>query len=96
MSGGSYDYLYCKDVGDLINGEGGGNLERMADCLAQLGYADDAAKETLEVLLEIRQARNRIDTRTKRLSEVWRAIEWWDSCDSSEDGLLNALATYRK
>ena len=70
-------------------------MQRMADRLAKLGYADDAAKETMETLLEIRQAKNRIQTRLDRLRDVWRSVEWWDSCDTSEEGLKDALSKYR-
>lgn len=70
-------------------------LQEMADRLAKLGYADDAAKETMETLQEIRQARNRIQTRIDRLSDIWRAVEWWDSCDTTEEGVKKALAKYR-
>ena len=93
MSGGSYDYLCCKDADEI--GSMAEQMQRMADRLAKLGYADDAAKETMETLLEIRQARNRIQTRLDRLRDVWRSVEWWDSCDTSEEGLKDALSKYR-
>jgi hypothetical protein len=93
MSGGSYEYLCFKDASDLANYEH--QLQSMADRLAGLGYAEDAARETTEVLLMHRQAMVRIDTRLKRLSDIWHAVEWWDSCDSGEDGVKKALAEYR-
>lgn len=68
----------------------------MADELAKLGYAEDATRETMETLLEIRQAQIRIDTRLKRLNNVWYAVEWWRSCDVSEDAVKEALSSYRK
>lgn len=40
MSGGSFDYLCHKEVGDLLEHER--TLQEMADELARLGYADDA------------------------------------------------------
>jgi hypothetical protein len=93
MSGGSYDYLCDKSADEIGNMEN--QLQRMADRLARLGYAEDAAKETMETLLEIRQAKNRIQTRINRLRDVWYAVEWWDSCDTTEDAVRTALAKYR-
>lgn len=93
MSGGSYNYLFCKDSDQLVNEES--TIQEMADRLASLGYAEDAARETTELLLMIRQARVRIDTRARRLSQVWQSVEWWDSGDGGEDGLAKALAQYR-
>lgn len=93
MSGGSYNYLYCKDSDALLNEER--ELTSMAERLAELGYAEDAARETEELLLIIRQAKIRIDVRARRLSGVWHAVEWWDSADSGEDGVKHALDAYR-
>ena len=96
MSGGSYDYLCFKDAPELCDGHYQSILESMSQRLAGLGYAEDAARETEELLLIIRQSMVRIQVRAQRLSEVWRAVEWWDSCDSGEDGLKESLARYRE
>ena len=92
MSGGSYNYLYQQAGYEILSCSHDDELQRMADRLAELGYAD-AAKETLEVLLEARIARNRIDTRIKRLQGVWHAVEWKDSYDG--DHVAEAIAEYR-
>jgi hypothetical protein len=93
VSGGSYNYLYIREPEDLaVNTE---DLERMIDRLAGLGYAEDAAKETQELLLIVRQFRVRVSTIADRLSPVWRAQEWWDSNDWGEDDLKEALKKYR-
>jgi len=94
MSGGSYDYLCFKQADDLFQMEE--KLQAMADRLAALGYAEDAAKETTSVLLQVRQARVRLQARIERLQHVWRAVEWWDSGDTSEDAVKEALEDYRK
>jgi hypothetical protein len=93
MSGGSYDYLCYKEAGDLIDHES--TLQEMADRLAGLGYAADAAHETQHLLLTIRQFKNRIATMKWRLCGVWKAIEWWDSGDSGEERVKDELAKYR-
>ena len=93
MSGGSYDYLCYKDIDALV--ESNYRLEEMADDLAELGYASDAAKETMGILLDIRAFKNRMEVKLERLGGVWRAMEWWSSCDTSEEGFKKALAEYR-
>lgn len=96
MSGGSYDYLCFKDAPELCEGHHQANIEAMSQRLAGLGYAEDAARETEELLLIIRQSMIRIQVRAQRLSELWRAVEWWDSGDSGEDGLKESLVRYRE
>jgi len=94
MSGGSYNYLCYANPDELINKTV--DLQDMADRLAGLGYAPDAARETQELLLIVRQFENRIAAATGRLQKVWKAVEWWDSGDSSEDGVKTSLDDYRK
>lgn len=96
MSGGSFNYLYCKDSSQLLSGDVDEELQRMADELAKLGYAADAAKETEALLLTIRQCRNRIEASRSRLESVWHAMEYWQSNDWGESSLKEALEAYRK
>jgi hypothetical protein len=96
MSGGSYNYLglICyDDLGELLAKEG--DLRDMADRLAGLGYAEDAARETEELLTMLRQWKTRAEVRVRRLNDVWHAVEWWDSADWGEDRVREALAKYR-
>lgn len=94
MSGGSYNYL-CRtwDLDRLLGHRG--ELERMSERLAGLGYAADAARETEELLVMLRQWENRAEVRVERLRDVWKAIEWWDSGDYGEERVKGALAEYR-
>ncbi|OQB32244.1 MAG: hypothetical protein BWY07_02003 [Candidatus Hydrogenedentes bacterium ADurb.Bin170] len=94
MSGGSFNYLCYKDETDLFASEK--ELEHMADALAKVGYADDAAKETLWLLLHIRQQRIRINVVISRLSGVWHDMEWWQDGDIGEDRFKKTLAEYRR
>jgi hypothetical protein len=94
MSGGSYNYLCrAQDLED-INGKRA-TLREMADRLAGLGYAQDAAAETEELLVLLQQWEVRAQVRIKRLSEVWKAVEWLDSGDYGEGEVREALAEYR-
>jgi hypothetical protein len=94
MSGGSFDYL-CRtwDFDDLVGKQG--NLEAMAQALTTVGYAKDAARETEELLVMLRQWEVQASVRVERLREVWKAMEWWRSSDWSEDQFKEALAEYR-
>lgn len=93
MSGGSYDYICFASADDLLAKKI--EIQEMADRLAELGYAEDAAKETMALLLTLRQFENRIKAMQERLSGVWKAVEWWDSCDSGEDRVHEELKKYR-
>ncbi len=97
MSGGSYDYLFSADYRGLdLDALPYGPMREMAERLAGLGYADDAAKETMDTLLYLRQVRVFLATRWERMRNVWQAVEWWDSGDSGEESVKAALAEYRR
>jgi hypothetical protein len=94
MSGGSFNYLCDRyDAAGLLDGMR--DLEAMSDRLAELGYANDAASETRELLLNLRVMEMRCEVAIKRLRDVWRAVEWFDSCDWGEGSIGEALSTYR-
>ena len=94
MSGGSFNYL-CQtwDLDGLLTKMG--DLEAMSRALARLGYAQDAARETEELLVILRQWQVQTEVRLERLTPVWKAMEWWRSSDWSEDDLREELAKYR-
>jgi len=94
MSGGSFNYL-CNtwDLDGLLTKMG--DLEAMSQALAALGYAKDAARETEELLVILRQWQVQTEVRLERLTPVWKAMEWWRSSDWSEDDLREELAKYR-
>jgi hypothetical protein len=88
MSGGSYDYL-CFKADDLSGRRG--TVEEMAQRLEGLPYASPAAADTRRVLALLDEAR----ALAERLSDVWHAVEWWDSGDYGEDDAREAIAKYR-
>lgn len=94
MSGGSYNYLHAaQDLEDLHARRY--ELEAMTARLAGLGYAQDAARETEELLVLFRQWETRAAVRISRLEDIWHRVERWDSGDSGEDSVKAALAAYR-
>lgn len=93
MSGGSFNYLcHVEDAEELMQRES--DLSEMADTLSGYSNGDAAARETEEILAYIRTARRRIEVRAKRLSEVWRAVEWERSGDSLRVSTLEKLDAY--
>ena len=57
--------------------------------------ADDAARESAELLMIIKQFETRAEVIADRLNGVWKAVEWWDSCDIGEESVKKALEDYR-
>jgi phytoene/squalene synthetase len=66
-------------------------LREIADQLAARGDADDAARETEELLVMLRQWKIRADVRITRLADLWHAV----SRDSSDTHIRHELAKYR-
>lgn len=94
MSGGSWDYLYSKEVEQLMQCSNIEMLEDMADFLNQNGY-EDVAKDTRRLVEYIKSAKNRIETLHEMLSPVFRAVEWYESGDSGKDNLVKTIEEYR-
>lgn len=92
MSGGSYNYLdgFARD-GLFTESQMFGELERMAERLTGLDWAKPAARDTRAVIDRARA----LDADLTALADVFHAIEWWDSCDWSEEQVHEALAAYR-
>lgn len=93
MSGGAFDYLYCKEAEQLFGSPS--QLQEMADRLAGLPYAADAAKDAYDLLAIVTSQLVRVEAAQRRLADVFYAVEWWDSGDSGEDAVRKALAKYR-
>jgi len=93
MSGGSYNYLCYKDGFEIH--EKKQELNDMRNRLIELGYLD-AAKETESILLMLDSFEVRIQARIDRLKDVWRSVEWYDSCDCGKDSVDIAIEKYRE
>lgn len=94
MSGGSWNYLYCKDVDELMNGSSTELLQDMADRLNSAGFKD-VAQDTQRLVEYIKSASIRIETLFETLSPVFKAVEWLDSGDWGEETLNNEILKYR-
>jgi hypothetical protein len=87
MSGGSFNYLYCRPLEEAIDGE---NFARMADAL---GKYPDGARAALE-LRSIRSAFDALSARWVALGGVMQSVEWDHSGDRIADDVDAELAKY--
>ena len=88
MSGGSYNYL-CYNTDELTSHRG--SLKAMAERLAALGWAPEAAEATQRLIDDL----DRVAAAAEALKDVWHAVEWWDSCDYGEDQVREEIDRYR-
>lgn len=95
MSGDRYGHLHTGiyDLGELVTRRH--HLKAMAERLAELPWAREAAIETERILAKIERLEIQVQVRGDALSDVWYAIEKWDSGDWLEDSARRALAEYR-
>lgn len=92
MSGGSFNYLYLKEVPELMASVT--DIEDMSDICIKKHYYD-VAKDLTRLAEYIRSAETRISILHKQLRDVMHAIEWYESCDYGEDDLEKAIVKYR-
>jgi len=95
MSGGSFNYLCYVEVDALLSGERDESLHDMVDALRAHG-AEDAAAETERLLAICEGQRARVTARLERLADLWHAMEWWQSCDTTEDDWKVELEKWRE
>lgn len=92
MSGGSYDYLYCKDPEELLGKAN--DIEDMAETLIKNGY-EDVGRDMIRLSEYIRSAYIRVDVLSEQLRPIMKAVEWYESADIGADGLQKAVEKYR-
>lgn len=88
MSGGSYNYLcWAADSGELSGRRD--TITEMAERLEKSGYfAAARATRNVGILLDGAQRA------AQELEDVWHAVEWADSGDSSEEQVRTAVAEF--
>ena len=92
MSGGSLNYLYCKDPCELYDHIS--DLEQAENYLLSEGYMD-VARDVRRLIEYVITSRNRIDVLQENLKEVFKSIEWYQSADSGKDRVERAVEEYR-
>lgn len=93
MSGGSLDYLYNKEPGDLFYQIEG--MEKVEQKLLRDGYTD-IARDVRRLIEYVLTAENRISVLSERLRDVFHAVEWYLSGDYGESSLREHLEQYRQ
>lgn len=94
MSGGSFDYLYCKSLGDFSLDDLNrmiGRLEMEADESGNERFMD-AAAHLRTLRSEIYRLQREAETTLAKYSELMRRVEWYYSGDSNADTVANAVA----
>ena len=94
MSGGSYDYLFCKETCELFSYSNIRTLEEMESRFLELGY-DDIAKDFRRLIEYIKSANNRVEVLGNQLNNLMHDIEWYDSGDIGKDTLAKRVEEYR-
>lgn len=92
MSGGSYDYLYCKEPAEMF--ENVLYIDDMAATLTKLNYLD-VARDMTRLSEYIKTAYNRIEVLSVQLRPVMKAVEWYESADYSKENVKEAVEKYR-
>lgn len=84
MSGGSFNYLCYKEFEHFVSYQVGSEAKEMADELEALGYPDLAAL-TIGMKHEAERLIETYEPIINALSHAWKGVEWWRSCDWSEE-----------
>lgn len=94
MSGGHYDRIEYWSF-DLRGAVDSNSMEllRMASDLDDEGF-HAAAHETRVVVAKLREWDKQMAEHGRRLGPVWKAMDYWRSCDSSEDNFRKVAASF--
>lgn len=93
MSGGSLNYLYCKDIEDSLI-EYIPEIEEVERYLLEKGY-DDVSMDVRRLIEYLKTSYNRIYVLNKQLKPIFRAVELKMSADLGDDGVIRAIRKYR-
>lgn len=85
MSGGSFNYLYSRDLGEYSIGE----VRAMAQALRDMGH-EAAAKRTEDVADALALA----DAIRVELEDVWHDVEWVRSGDYARGDEAESVAAW--
>jgi len=104
MSGGSYNYLYSKEVEDMIIVEETYEwlLEMLKD-IQKLDFVnepkrDRVMKEMLNFITDLESIKDKINLLSKEKDKfvgVWRAMEMWQSNDGGKKEVIKSINEFK-
>jgi hypothetical protein len=94
MSGGSYNYLFIRDLEWLLGNEE--DLVRMVARLERTAPDSRAYWDAAVMLATIRVTKDMVEIKMAALDRVFKAVEWRDSYDWPEDRVRQAIAAYEE
>ena len=92
MSGGSFAYLCYWDITDVVVIPS--DLSRMVEYLEEHHADHPATKDSRALLEELQGLYDRFDPVVDALRPVWKAVEWYVSCDRGPEDVDEALREY--
>lgn len=99
MSGGSFNYACAKECPEIIESDSyKQNIYDIVDYLKCDGY-NDVADDVLEILNKLKDveiACRRLNKYIDSISDVLKAVEWYNSGDYGVETYKKVLAEYRK
>lgn len=94
MSGGSLNYLFCKEPYELFEAGRVADLEEAAAVVLNAGYKD-IAKDIFRLAEYIKSASIRVEVLHEQLRDVLHAVEWYLSADYGDTTMRKHLDAYR-
>ena len=98
MSGGSFNYLCYKDGYDLIEESAEDDLCRMANTIESYGLGGEEVVKHIKLMLgkmlEVKKITQELTDLSIKSEEVFKAVEWFESCDSSKELALKAIREF--
>jgi hypothetical protein len=93
MSGGSCNYVFSQELTERK-----GELERIAECLSELGLGNSEACLRTRVILNLFEQIDKIAGISPHhgLRKVWRAVEWQISGDFGTEELLDDVKEFEQ
>jgi hypothetical protein len=90
MSGGSWNYLFCKDADEILGDVS--TMQAMRDRLVQLGAESTVVSDMKSIIEHLEIARLIGDSAPMR--RVWKEVEWKDSGDHGIERVRQAIWEY--
>lgn len=92
MSGGSLNYLCCKEPEELFHYLD--EMEEVEQVLLGEG-AQDIARDVRRLIEYVKSAELRIGVLSGQLNDIFHAVEWYESGDYGRRDLLRHIEQYR-